>query len=200
MAPAETTTTVDPNPTTTTVDPDPTTTTGGPTDADLCVSWCLNAEARGCDDVFVGETCYTRCLDSIMYAEQGACADPHRDVLACEAIASPPAEPSCEALECEEVYIHDDLCDGSCSHLGGRPGAGGSQTDCDWRGTSCYGHDLEVVCPLEDAAALCDCLVDDAVVAQCEVGEALEAFECGGEDMHIFTSCCRETFEGVLLP
>jgi hypothetical protein len=186
--------------TTTTIDPDTTTTTGVPTDADLCLSWCINAEARGCADPFVGETCYARCLDTIMYAELDGCPDEQRDILACEGVASPPAESSCEALECEEVYIHHDLCRGSCSHLGGSQGSGGSQTDCDWRGTSCYGYELLAVCPLDDAAALCDCIVDGDIVAQCEVGEALLAFDCGGEDLHIFTTCCRETFEGVLLP
>ncbi|MBK8239549.1 MAG: hypothetical protein IPK74_28845 [Deltaproteobacteria bacterium] len=190
-------------PTDTTAASDPgttSTTSGAPTDADLCVSWCLNAEARGCADVFVGETCYGRCLDAIVLAEQGACIDVYREVIACEAVAAGPAEPSCEARECEAVYIQHDLCQGSCWHLGGIPGGGGTQSACEWRGTGCYGHDLEVVCPVEDATALCDCIVDDTVISQCEVGEALAAFDCGGEDMQIFTTCCRGAFEGVLLP
>ncbi len=195
--PTDTSTTIDPDTTTTTTTDD---TTGDTTDADLCVQWCINAEIRGCAEPYLGETCYTRCLDSIMYAELDGCTDEQRDILACEGLASPPAEFYCEAAQCEEVYIQHDLCRGSCSHLGGNQGGGSSQTDCNWRGTSCYGHDLEAVCPVGDAAALCDCIVDGAVAAQCEVGVALEAFECAGEDIQLLTSCCRETFEGVLLP
>jgi hypothetical protein len=171
----------------------------GPADADLCVQWCIGAEARGCAEPFVGETCYTRCLNSIEYAIEDGCVDEHREVLECEAEAGPPAEVYCESLACEAEYKRDDLCRGSCGHLGGSPGSGGSQETCNWRGTSCYGHDFEAICPVGDATGACDCLVDDAIVAQCDVGVELVPLECDDE-IHVFTTCCGEVFAGVLLP
>jgi hypothetical protein len=178
---------------------DSTATDSADADAELCLQWCLGADARGCSPPFTGETCYTRCLSILEGVDQGECGAEYRDVLVCEGQASPPAEPSCEALECEEAYKRHDLCHGSCSHLGGIPGSGGSQTTCDWRG-SCYGHDFEVECPVQDAAGLCTCDVDGRIIAECEVGAALSPFECGGDEIHVFTSCCQEAFEGVLFP
>lgn len=174
-------------------------TSTGETDADLCLQWCLNAEARGCDPPFTGETCYTRCLDSIAYGIDRGCEQEQRDVLECEAQVGPPAEIFCESLECEDAYKRDDLCRGWCAHLGGNPGSGGSPDDCDWR-SSCYGHEFEAVCPVNDAAGLCSCTIDGQEIAQCEVGVDLSAFECGGEEIHVFKTCCREAFEGVLFP
>lgn len=168
-------------------------------DAELCLEWCVNAEARGCAEGFHDEACYTRCLARLEMEAASECEAESRAVLACEAQAGPPAELSCESLACEDEYKRDDLCVGYCFHLGGYPGSGGSPESCDWR-SDCYGHEFEAVCPVQDAAGLCSCFVDGRVVAECEVGESLAPFDCGLDEIHVFTSCCREAFEEVLFP
>lgn len=185
--------------TTTTGLPSDTSTTGD-ADAELCLQWCLSAELRGCAEVFTDETCYTRCLASLDAAGTDDCAEEHRGVLACEGRAPPPATPSCEASACEEVYKRHDLCGGECLHLDGSPGSGASPETCEWRATSCYGHEFEAVCPVDDAAGVCDCIVDGELVAHCEAGVALVPFGCGGPTFGVFDGCCRDVFEGVLLP
>lgn len=176
---------------------DSTTTTSA--DAELCLEWCLNAEARGCAEGFHDEACYTRCLQALESTEGSGCGAEYRDVRMCEAQAGPPAEPTCESLACEDEYKRHDLCTGYCFHLGGYPGSGGSPESCEWR-SDCYGHEFEAVCPVQDAAGLCSCFVDGRVVAECEVGESLAPFDCGLDAIHVFSSCCREAFEGVLFP
>lgn len=175
------------------------TTDGEGSDADSCLQWCLNASDRGCSPAYTGEACYTACLTRLESAAQSECEAEYREVVECEAQASPPAEPTCEAVECEDAYKRHELCVGFCFHLGGSPGSGASPESCEWR-SSCYGQEFEVVCPVGDAAALCSCLVDEQEIAQCEVGTALESFDCEGEAIHVFSSCCREAFEGVWFP
>jgi hypothetical protein len=173
--------------------------TSGDADAELCLQWCLSASERGCSPAYSGELCYTRCLDRLEWAAQDECQAEIREWVECEAQASPPAEPTCEAVECEDAYKRHDLCIGYCTHLGGTPGTSASPEICEWR-SDCYGHEFEAACPSGDAAALCSCLVDGAEIAQCEVGIAIESFECEEAEIHVLTTCCREAFEGVLFP
>ncbi|HEY8374928.1 MAG TPA: hypothetical protein VIK91_00510 [Nannocystis sp.] len=186
-----------------TTGPSPTTTTGtgttGPSDADLCVAWCLNANARGCAPPWAGETCYTLCRQRLEWAAVEGCVDEVRDVLACEAQADPPAEPACESLQCIDAYKRHDLCSGWCTHLGGWPGGVATPTTCGWY-ASCYGAEFEVVCPVGDPAGLCTCSVDGGVIAECEVGVSLAAYDCGGDELQILKTCCKSAFEGVLFP
>jgi hypothetical protein len=168
-------------------------------DAELCLQWCLNASERGCPTVYTDEACYTRCLNRLESASQSECDAEYRELAECEAQAGPPAEPTCEAVECEDAYKRHELCVGFCFHLGGSPGSSASPESCEWR-SSCYGQQFEIVCPVGDAGALCSCLVDDEEIAQCEVGMALESFECEAHEIHVFSSCCREAFEGVWFP
>lgn len=185
------------SPTTAAGSVDSTTGLDGDPDAELCVQWCLNAEARGCVAGFHDEACYTRCISSL--APMGDCDAEYRAVRECESQAGPPAEPTCESRECEDVYKRHDLCLGTCYHLGGSPGESASPDTCEWRST-CYEHEFEVACPTGDAAAQCTCTVDGEVVSECAVGVALVPFECSSQIQGIFTSCCAETFAGVLLP
>ncbi len=181
----------------TSADVDSTSTGGLGEDEALCVQWCLNAEARGCAEGFYDEDCYTYCLGWL--EPTGECDAESRAVIECEAQAGPPATPLCESLECEDVYKRDDLCRGWCAHLDGYPGSSASQTTCEWRST-CYGHEFEASCPVNDAAGVCTCTSDGQEIAQCEAGVAYGDFECGGEEVHVLLTCCREAFEGVLFP
>lgn len=185
--------------------PEPDTTSSGSTsvgdenDQALCLAECLNANALGCTSPFAGELCYSRCIDDLQRAAEDGCLEQWRDIIACEGQASSLPEIYCESYECEDEYKRHDICLGRCGHLGGNPGGGSSQTECRWRGTSCYGHEFEVLCDVDTPEALCDCIVDERVVSQCEHGTPLAAFTCD-DSIHIFTSCCLETFEEVLFP
>jgi len=182
-----------------TADPSADSTTGIGEDAELCVQWCLNAEARGCAEGYHDEACYSRCLTALETSAASECGAEYRDVRACEAQAGPPAEPTCESVECRDAYVRHDLCIGYCTHLDGYPGSSGSPTSCEWRST-CYGYELEIACPVGDAAGLCTCTVDEEVIAECEVGIELAPLDCEQAEFHVLTSCCAEAFAGVLLP
>lgn len=167
-------------------------------DEQLCLDLCLSGNELGCSPPFAGEVCYTRCINSLASADMGDCATEFRDAMACEATASDRSVGFCESEECLDQYKRQDLCNGWCFRLGGIPGSGGSQTECSWR-TDCpaYGHDFEVACAVGDDST-CECLVDDEVIASCDHGGPLQAFSCGDDDLHVFSTCCRDVFEGVL--
>lgn len=166
-------------------------------DEQLCLDRCLSGNALGCNPPWAGEVCYTRCLNDLERADMEDCATEVRDAMACEATASDRSIGSCESEECLDEYKRHDLCRGYCSRLGGIPGSGSGQTQCTWR-TDCpaYGHDFEVECSVGNDST-CDCLVDDEVVASCDHGGPMQAFSCD-EDLHVFSTCCRDVFEGVL--
>jgi hypothetical protein len=162
-------------------------------DEQLCLDRCTHWQETACP--YFDEGCYGSCLSVLEFFDQGACAAEARASMACE--TEHPLDDSCEAAECRDVYLQDDLCRGFCYHLGGYPSGGASQEDCHWEATSCYGHDFTVQCTLGDAP-ICDCTIDGMDAGSCELDQPLKAFSCGGDEFHVFSGCCTETFLAVI--
>lgn len=173
-------------------------TTGEPplvltTDEQLCLDRCAQWQESACP--WFDEGCYGGCLAALEYLDQGPCAAEGRASMACE--AERPLDDSCEAVDCRDVYLEDDLCRGFCYHLGGYPSSGGSQEDCEWNASTCYGHDFSMRCTLGDAP-ICDCTIDGMDAGSCELGQKLNSFSCGGPEFHIFSGCCTDAFLAVI--
>lgn len=162
-------------------------------DEQLCLDRCTHFQEAGCP--WVDEGCYGGCLSTLGYIDMTRCAAEGRASIACE--NENPLNASCEAIDCLDVYLEDDLCGGFCSHLGGYPSSGASQEDCDWGATSCYGHEFSMRCTLGDAP-VCDCTIDGMDAGSCELDQKLGAFSCGGADFHIFSGCCTDAFLAVI--
>jgi hypothetical protein len=176
-------------------------TTGTPTtgpfglspDEQLCVDFCKHRQDTGCP--YFSESCYSDCVVAIDALATDPCAQEKRASIACELDFS--LADACEAVECADVYLQEDVCTGYCWHLGGYPSSGSSTDECHWAFDGCYGHDLEMQCDLGDAPE-CTCNVDGASIGTCTLAVPLKALDCAGEDFHIFSGCCTPLFLEVL--
>jgi hypothetical protein len=178
-------------------------TTGDPTtgavppmftpDQQFCIDRCKHLQDDGCP--YFDESCYSDCLASLDVLAADPCGAERRASWTCE--IEHPLDDICEAPECADVYLQEDLCTGYCWHLGGYPGGGASTDECYWSFDGCYGHDLEMACGLGDDPQ-CTCRIDGADVGTCSLGIKLSAFNCPEEEFHIFSGCCTEMFLEVI--
>ncbi len=164
-------------------------------DEQLCLDRCKHWQDDGDECSYFYEGCFGDCLERLEEAQGSPCEQQQRASYTCELMH--PLGDSCEAVECKDVYLEEDVCRGFCYHLGGHPSQGASQEDCEWEGETCYGHDFQMLCTL-GAGSQCSCKADGVEVGTCAPEVPLKAFDCGGEDMHIFTGCCTPMFLEVI--